>query len=121
MIKTLFTKKGDIRWYEFFKIAIVISLFSVILSWGFDKASTINQASPIVATLIIVLLVIQLLLTSYQLIQSVVVTIKNYTIKFIEHKKRYTNFTIPYLTPTIEKEVRLPINILNIKFSVIRC
>ena len=120
MIKAPITKTGDIRYFEFIKIFVLVSFFIAFTSIIVDQPQFILQISPIVPTTIInVIVLITVVHTIICDLKEIVVILKDVIITYIpSYNIKLKETIMEQILPFIS--IFKP-DLLQSKLCVIRC
>jgi hypothetical protein len=118
MFKRPINTKGEIQFFEVFKIAILFAVIFVLLSNLFERHQTIPHAGPILIVLMHSLIMIQSGFIVYQLSLELIHHIKKYVFVIITYKPHIHQQTIQKTIK--EKETFINQNI-HLNIQVMRC
>lgn len=120
MSRLLFTREGDIKVFEFLKIALVIVFFVIGLSILFDHTMTIIRLSSHTIVISTILFISQLIISGYKILKDIHHMIKQIIIKIVFLSHENINLDIQKQNYFVEKTYIYTYR-KYLRLSVIRC
>jgi len=120
MIKSPFTKTGDVRYLELFKITLVIALFVMVFSLALEQTVTLANTSIYGTAIVYILLMTELVVANLTTFATIVEYLKSTIVKLALEFYQEVRINITLIMTNI-KEQLVPSNNSFRTLCVIRC
>jgi hypothetical protein len=120
MLKSLVNQKGEIQYIEVIKITSLLAILFVILAHILQSQQSLANSAPALVLIVNLLMIIQGLISAYEMISSFITLLEQFAIKAIQGYQIITKKCLHQEPSKKQNKIKHKINIY-LNYQVIRC